>query len=159
MREQSGSLLSELVESCLETGVVASFSVDGRSMLPFIRPGDGVILGRPDGAAPRLGDVVAVRGMPGGGLLVHRVVRVRSGRLLLRGDNTSVDNGEHSVDEILAIVSAVERNGRPVWFGAGRWGPVVAVLVRTGWVNRLNRVVFFARRSVGRRSPGESGSA
>jgi hypothetical protein len=132
-------VLAALVESTLESGADARFPVDGRSMLPFIRPGDLVRLRPLAGMEPKLGDVVAIRGMPGGGLLVHRVVRSRGGLFLLRGDNTSVANGEHSCSQILGMVDSVERNGRRVWFGAGRWGALVALTVRTGALNRLNR--------------------
>ena len=151
-----GGLVADLLESTLEKGEEARFEVDGRSMLPLIRPGDTLCVRPPAGTEPRLGDVVAVRGMPGGGLLVHRVVRLHGGKLLLRGDNTTVDNGERAAGEILGIVSGVERRGRDVWFGAGRWGGPVALLVRTGSVTRVNRVVLFVSRLVrGRRQSGE----
>jgi hypothetical protein len=153
------ALLPQLVESCLEAGAEAQFEAQGRSMFPFIRPGDLLRVRRPNDQGPKLGDVVAVRGMPAGGLLLHRVVRLRDGRLLLRGDNTTVDNGEYSIADVLAIVSAVERDGRPVWFGAGRWRRPVAWLVRGGWVNRMNRAALFMRRAVGRAPSEGSGRA
>ncbi len=136
----SGQVLAALVESTLESGAEVRFPVDGRSMLPFIRPGDVVQLRPLVGSEPNLGDVVAIRGMPGGGLLVHRVVRRRGELFLLRGDNTTVANGEHPAGQILGIVDSVERNGRRAWFGVGRWGALVALTVRIGAVNRLNRV-------------------
>jgi signal peptidase I len=153
------ALLLQLVESCLEAGAEARFEAQGRSMLPLIRPGDLVRVRSTSEQGPKLGDVVAVLGMPAGGLLLHRVIRVRDGRLLLRGDNTTVDNGECSVDDVLAVVSGVERKGRPVRFGAGRWRTPVVWLVRRGWINRMNRAALFARRLVGRPAAGESGQA
>jgi signal peptidase I len=141
-----GGVLPALLESALETGAEARFEVDGRSMLPLIRPGDTVRMRRLAGAEPRLGDVVAIKGMPGGGLLVHRVVRLRDGKLLLRGDNTLVDNGEFAAEQVLGVVSGVERGGRDIWFGAGRWGRVVALAVRAGTVSRLNRVTQFVAK-------------
>jgi signal peptidase I len=153
------ALLPQLVESCLETGAEARFEAQGRSMLPLIRPGDVVRVRHAGEQGPKLGDVVAVLGMPAGGLLLHRVVRVRDGRLLLRGDNTTVDNGECSVDDVLAVVSGVERKGCPVRFGAGRWRIPVAWLVRRGLMNRMNRGLLFARRLVGRPAAGDPGHA
>jgi signal peptidase I len=153
------ALLPQLVESCLEAGAEAQFEAQGRSMLPLIRPGDLLRVRRSDDQSPKLGDVVAVRGMPAGGLLLHRVVRLREGVLLLRGDNTTMDNGEYAIADVLAIVSEVERKGRLVWFGAGRWRRPVAWLVRRGWINRLNRAALFARRSVGRAPSGGPGRA
>jgi phage repressor protein C with HTH and peptisase S24 domain len=145
------ALLPQLVESCLQAGADARFEVSGRSMWPLIRPGDVVTVRQPATGELALGDVVAVKGMPGGGLLVHRIVRLREGRLLLRGDNTTLANGEYPTGQVLAVVDAVERHGRLVWFGAGRSRRLVALLVRTGCLCRVNRGVLFVRR-VGRRS-------
>ncbi len=96
--------------------------------------------------------MVAVKGMPLGGLLVHRVVRLRDGGVLLRGDNSTTDNGEFTADEVLAVVLRVEREGKRVWFGAGRLGRAVAALVRWGCMRWANRVALLARRLVRRRS-------
>lgn len=134
-------LLTALVESSLAQGAEASFAVDGRSMMPLVRPGDVVRLRRCADGDVRAGDVVALRGRPEGGLLVHRVVRARHGRLSVRGDNTTAGNGDFSCEEILGVVSAVERDGREVWFGAGRWGPLMAPAVRSGAVNLANRLL------------------
>jgi hypothetical protein len=153
------ALVPQLVESCLEAGAEAQFEAQGRSMLPLIRPGDRLRVRRPNDEGIKLGDVVAVRGMPAGGLLLHRVVRLRDGRLLLRGDNTTVDNGEYAFADVLAIVSEVERNGRLVRFGAGHWRRPVAWLVRRGWINRVNRAALFACRCVGRAPSGGPGRA
>jgi hypothetical protein len=153
------ALLPQLVEGCLQAGADARFEVSGRSMMPLIRPGDVVRVRRPRGESPALGDVVAVKGMPGGGLLVHRVVRLRDGRFLLRGDNTTMANGEYAADEVLAVVDEVERDGRGVWFGAGWSGRLVALLVRTGCLRRIHRAVSFARRLVRRTQRGASGAA
>jgi hypothetical protein len=111
-------------------------------MLPLVRPGDVVCVRPLLGSEPRLGDVVAVKGMPDGGLLVHRVVRRRGALFLLRGDNTTLANGEFPRGDLLGIVSKVERNGRDVCFGAGHWGWVVGLAVRTGAINWYNRAVL-----------------
>ena len=62
---------------------------------------------------------------------------------MLRGDNSLRADGTFAEGEIIGVVGvvgAVERRGRRVWFGAGRLGPVVALIVRTGLVRRLNEV-------------------
>jgi signal peptidase I len=153
------ALLPKLVEACLEAGSDARFEADGRSMLPLIRPGDMLCVRRPGDGEPKLGDVVVIRAMPAGGLLLHRVVRKRKGILLIRGDNTTVDNGEFNEADVLAVVSGVERKGRSVWFGSGRWGRLVAWIIRRGWICRVNRVTLFAGRQLRRVLPGEPGEA
>jgi hypothetical protein len=128
-------------------------------MWPLVRPGDLVTLGRIDSEELKLGDVVAVQGMPDGGLMLHRLVRLREGRLLIRGDNTSVDNGEFEAEAVWAIASRVARAGRAVWFGAGRAGRVVAWLVRHGCVARANRLIRGAQRISHSSSREGSGAA
>jgi signal peptidase I len=153
-------LLPALLESSLEAGVEVRFEADGRSMLPLIRPGDLMRVRRPTAEDPRVGDVVAIRGTPGGDLLVHRVVRLSGNKFVLRGDNTTIANGEFARGDALGIVTAVERNGRKVWFGSGRWGTLVALAVRTGAMNWCNRVALFVSRCFGKRGHrDESGSA
>lgn len=132
--------LPALLEATLAAGVEARFEVDGRSMLPFIRPGDAVRVRPVGGSTPRIGDVVATRGAPHGNLLVHRVIGRREDRLTIRGDNSPGRDGEYSADEILGVVTLVERNGRAVWFGAGRSARLVSWAVRHGNVYRLNRL-------------------
>jgi signal peptidase I len=132
-------MLPALLESTLQAGAEARFEVAGRSMLPLIRPGDVLRVRRPAEDEPGIGDVVAVRGAPGGEVLVHRVVRLSRDRFMIRGDNTTVANGEYARGDILGVVAAVERNGRHARFGAGRWGWVVALAVRTGAINWYNR--------------------
>jgi signal peptidase I len=154
----SGEVLPVLLESALQEGAEARFRVDGRSMLPFIRPGDTVYVRRAGGDGARLGDVVAVRGIPGGSLLVHRVIKRRGRAVVLRGDNTIMADGEYPETEVLGVVGAVERQGRNVWFGAGLWGPPVALAVRAGVVCRLNRLTLFVAQRVGEgRRAGGSG--
>ena len=142
--------LRALLEASLASGAQARFEADGRSMLPLVRPGDVLSVRTLGADEPRSGDVVAVGGTQGEGLLVHRVLRVRGGRALVRGDNTTVANGEFARDQIIGVVSRVERDGREVWFGSGRWGWAVSLAVRTGMVNLYNRACLKFRSAVTR---------
>ena len=146
-------LLAGLLESTIERGARARFEVDGHSMLPLIRPGD-VVRVEPanceSGRGTRVGDVVAVRAAPGAGLLLHRVIRRRAGRMLVRGDNNFRADGEYDEGEIIGVVRVVERDDRRVWFGAGMGGGVVAALVRAGVVYRVNRTAYAAYRALGK---------
>jgi signal peptidase I len=153
-------LLGDLLESSLESDAEARFAVAGNSMHPLVRAGDMVRVRRLGSTDPGLGDIVVVRGMPDGGLLLHRVVKVRQSRAVLRGDNTSVDNGEWERACLLGVVVVVERDGKPVWFGSGRWGRMVDWVVRSGSIWRMKRIVSLAARIVrGSRSDGRAGSA
>jgi len=119
-------------------------------MFPFIRPKDVVYVLGPPHEEVRLGDVVALRTELGNGLLVHRVVARVGEELLLRGDSRPAADGCYKPEDVLGVVTRVERDGRAVWSGAGRLGRPVAWAVRHGLIWRGNRIYFGARRLVGR---------
>lgn len=158
-KRAAAELLPALLESTIELGLEASFEVAGFSMLPLIRPGDTVHVGPPPNTGVRVGDVVAVRGMPGGRLLVHRVVGRSGNEIVLRGDNAARTDGTFDEDDVIGVVDSVRREGRDVWFGAGRWGPLVALAAGSGVLRRFNQAVYPAYRALGRdrlrRSGGE----
>jgi signal peptidase I len=148
-----------LLDASLDAGADACFRADGSSMLPLIWPGDTLVVRRLADEEPRTGDVAVIGGAVDGSVLVHRVVRVRDGRALVRGDNTTLPNGEYPRERILGLVTTVERDGRRVWFGAGLWGWLVALVVRLGLVNYYNRAClkFAAADSRLRERKGDDG--
>lgn len=83
--------------------------VNGRSMAPLLRPGDWVIVaaGRPEDLAR--GDLVVIRS--GDSLITHRLLRVRPGRLLTKGDNTWRADPPVEPGAVLGRVMAREREG------------------------------------------------
>jgi len=83
-------------------------------------------------------------------MLVHRVVARNDRRVVIQADNSPGADGLFSPQDIIGVVTRVERNGRSVWFGAGRLGPLVAFAVRHGLIWRFNRVYFRLRRHAGR---------
>ncbi len=144
-RVRSGLLVEALTDE-----LEARMEVDGRSMLRLIRPGDVVHIRSSPGEGLRPGDVAVLRATPEAGLLVHRVVRRHSGGVTVRGDNCPAADGVFAADQVLGVVTRVERNGRSVWYGAGRVGRLVAFAVRHGLIWRANRVYYGARRHAGR---------
>jgi hypothetical protein len=100
----------------LAAGEAVEFVARGRSMWPWLRDGDRLTLA-PLQAAPRVGEVVAVRVELGLGP-VHRVIyRRRDGSVLLKGDATFWPEGWMAADEVVGRLAAARRAGRPV-----RWG-------------------------------------
>jgi len=158
-KRAAAELLPALLESTVDLGLEASFEVAGFSMLPLIRPGDKVHVGPPRNSGVRVGDVVAVRAAPGGRLVVHRVVGRKGEGVVLHGDNAARTDGTFDERDVIAVVDSVRREGRNVWFGAGRWGPLVALAARSGVLRRFNQAVYPAYRALGRdrlrRSGGE----
>lgn len=93
----------------------ASIRVQGRSMLPSIRPGDEVELRPGSSHEIEIGDVVAYR--RDGRLFVHRVVgKNPEGELVTRGDTLPQPDAPVSESELLGVVSAVRRDEKGVSF-------------------------------------------
>jgi len=141
----SGDSLTDLMKAVLAKGKPFRFRARGFSMSPFIKDGDMVTIRPPDGASPRTGDVAAFIHPESGKAAVHRVVREKSGRFSLKGDNTFEADGDLAAGDILGIVSKVERNGRTVRLGSGPGGSLIAFLSRSGWLAGILRA---ARRAL-----------
>jgi hypothetical protein len=95
-------------------------TVGGESMRPFICDGDRASIVRPL-RRPRYGDVAAF--FKNDQLIVHRVVGWKRPAndcrlVIVRGDSSCHSTGTIGPDEIIGIVSHVERNGkkRSLWF-------------------------------------------
>jgi len=144
----AGGPLLPLLEATLARGAEARFEVDGDSMLPLVRPRDVLRLGAAAADIVRKGDVVAVRGSSDSGVLVHRVVGRTRDRIVLKGDNCRRGDGRYRPEDVIGVVTRVERYGRNVWFGSGRWGWMVALAVRTGMVWCFDRVFYAVHRRV-----------
>ena len=101
-------ILSEAVRLVNE-GVEVTFSVNGRSMRPFIEGGrDSVVLVKPVDVK-RL-DVVLAR-TDDGRHVVHRVLSVDGGRVTLMGDGNLCGRETCGMDGVLAKVTHVVRPG------------------------------------------------
>ncbi len=124
-------------------------------MSPLVRSGDVIHLRPLRGQQPhegvagldpglRVGCLVAVHA-DDGHLVVHRVVSMRDGVLLVRGDSNPCADGRFAEEQVLGIATKVERGGRAVWFGDGTLGPVIALAVRSGLVSRAVRALRAVR--------------
>lgn len=126
-----GAQLAYLLEVLSRQSASAWLSVRGASMSPWIKNNDRIrIEPLPEhGLAP--GEIAAYRHQPSGMLLVHRIVRCRQGQCWLKGDNhRGASDGPVSREQILGVVRAVERNGKPVRWGMGREKRLLALLSR-----------------------------
>lgn len=132
-----------LVKPFLLHGRDVSFRVHGGSMAPMIRSGDLVTLTPSSQKVPCSGDVVAFEHPRSRKLIVHRAIRISSSGLFIRGDNSPRADGVIPWEYVLGVVTAVERSGRRVRFGAGPSGKFIAFLAGFGFIyaaNRLNKL-------------------
>jgi Peptidase S24-like len=130
--------LAALVEELAGRGVAARFIARGGSMSPWIRDGDVVTVAPLESTEPAgPGDVAAFKRPGSGRLTVHRLVRRVGEGWEARGDRLGGTDGVVADDEILGIVTRVERRGREAFLPRGMAGLFLA---------RLSRVVLDARR-------------
>ena len=140
-----------LAGELLRDGGSVRFRAHGRSMQPFIRDGDIVIVEQADAATLRVGDVV-LRGSPGGGATVHRIVRQerRDGhpQWVTRGDALFAEDPVSPGSSILGRVCALERRGGRLT--AIDRGLPRAVGVLWLWLTPVRRLARGARRRLAR---------
>lgn len=98
-----------LARELLGRGNSLCFRATGRSMMPFIRGGDQVVLD-PIAKIPHLGDVILGR-PPAGRLVLHRVVARRSQEIITRGDANGQDDEPIPLEYIFGVVSAIPGRG------------------------------------------------
>ena len=99
--------------------------VAGNSMLPWLRPGDQLLVDHTAGPLRR-GDVVVLR--QGGGLLAHRLLRAepwtRPQRLWTQGDHNRQPDAPVETGMLLGRAVAIQHGGRTVRLDGPRWRAV-----------------------------------
>jgi signal peptidase len=143
--QQASVVLSRLLRDLLRDGRTVRLELTGHSMTPFIRSGDEVTLAPCPRGRPRPGDVVAyVAGVDR--LVVHRIVGRAAGRLVARGDVAPSTDPPLRPDDVLGLVTRVERRGRSVRIGLGFERRALAWLSRLGLLRGLARLSAFSDR-------------
>lgn len=105
--------LIPVMEEAFRRGKSFRLPIRGTSMLPLLVEGrDAVILAKPSGALAA-GDIPLYR-RSDGTYVLHRVVAVEGSAYVLCGDNqTAPEHGVTDAD-VCAVVTAIERDGKPV---------------------------------------------
>ena len=118
----SAKAMADLLEAVVERGVPFRFTATGSSMNPSIRNNDVVTISPTEERGPRAGQVVAFRETERERLVVHRLMKKRNGKALIKGDNSPDADGWVGIERILGLVTAVERKGRRCfWPWSGSW--------------------------------------
>jgi len=148
----SGQEFIVLVNAILEKDAKVRFRALGNSMKPFVKNGDLVTLKALSNRLPGLGDVIACPHPETKKLVVHRVIRLADGGCVVKGDGNRHTDGFVSTEEILGILSRIERNGRVAGFGLGWERRFIALLSRNSWWRRLLLPAWKVIRPIFRRS-------
>ena len=133
----SGENLTELMSAVLEKNADFRFQANGHSMSPFIKNQDIVTVSPLSKNKPQTGDIVAACFLERKAIVVHRVIGKRQGGFLIKGDNNPSKDGVFEQDQIIGMVSKVERNGKKVWHSGGHFGKIIALLSKSGLLNKL----------------------
>ncbi|HLT86446.1 MAG TPA: S24 family peptidase [Sphingobacterium sp.] len=99
-----------VVEQRLEVGDQVCIPVVGKSMEPFLRERDEVLLQTARGADIAIGDIVLARW--GQRYVLHRVVRKKADELWLAGDNNLVQIEKIASADLIAVLSEARRGGK-----------------------------------------------
>lgn len=142
----SGETLAELIRAVLDKGKAFRFRARGVSMSPFIRGGDVVTVAPLIASSPKAGQIAAFIDAETGKVRVHRIVGVKAGKYLFRGDNALGADGGVPAESILGLVVRVERGGRSVRTGRGVAGAAIAQVSRIGLFIRILRRIGRAFR-------------
>ena len=149
----SGPALVQLLGAVLDKGAAVRFQAKGFSMSPFIKNKDVVTVSPLQGKRPGLGHIIAFVHKETDGLCIHRIVRVRDGFYVTKGDNIS-ETAEHVPrDSILGLLTRVERTGKEVFLGLGPERVLIAFLGRSGLLLPLLLPVWKVLRAAIKRSP------
>jgi len=130
--------LAALMDAVVERGIPFRFRANGDSMKPAIRDGDVITISPPRRGEPRVGQVAACR-MPGAGnLLVHRVIRRRDEKVLIRSDRLRTPDGWVPREQLYGVVTAVERDGRPIlWLWKGSCAGLAFLMLGKLWAREV----------------------
>lgn len=108
----SAPMIMELIEAVHEKGASFRFQALGNSMRPAIRDGDIITISPLKGRMPRRGDVLAFRHPACPHMLVHRVLHAMDKKYFIKGDNCQEADGWVPAENILGVITQVERRGK-----------------------------------------------
>lgn len=112
----SSSEMAELVTAVQKKGASFRFKVGGSSMNPAIRSDDRLTISALRGMLPFPGEIVGFRRSPTGRMLVHRVIKKENESYFIRGDNQRYVAAGIPLEQVIGVITKVERRGRPIFW-------------------------------------------
>lgn len=142
----SGPLLLELLQAVISKGVPFRFKARGGSMTPFIRNGDVITISPYSRSDLYIGSIVAFKRPTTEKLVVHRIVAKQDEFVYIIGDGiVNQADGWISLENMIGLLTRIERNGRRVWLGLGLERYLIAYLSRKGWLDSLHNWIITLR--------------
>jgi hypothetical protein len=97
-------------------------------MRPSLWPGDEIAVRRQSAAGLSAGQVVL--GYRNQAFVAHRVVAIRDGAVVTRGDALAYEDAPFREDEVLGVVVSIMRRGRRVGLSPAWWQRVTSWMVQ-----------------------------
>lgn len=135
-----------LVMSASQKGIPISFYAKGFSMSPFIKDSDIITVSPLNGTSPKIGDVVAFRCTSTDRLVVHRIIYKKGNSYNMQGDSVPMPDDAVPIDNIIGLVTKLERNGEKISIGLGPERFLIALMNRTGVLPNILRPVWTVMR-------------
>lgn len=90
------------VESLLQNGENVKIPIRGKSMLPFLRETDKVVLFPPYAERFSLGDILLAR-EESGRVILHRLVKINKEKLILAGDGNIIHHETINFNQVIGV--------------------------------------------------------
>lgn len=139
----------KLLHCMKDRGISLRTVVCGISMHPFIRNQDVITIVPLDNHRLGVGEVVASIHPENGRLMIHRIIKRTKSGWLIKGDNCAKTDGVVAAENIIGLVTRIERNGKEVRLGLGFNGKWVAVLNRGKGLAYIKRIWHLIRLAPG----------
>jgi len=146
----SGKALGELVRATLSKEASFRASVKGFSMSPFIKDGDIVTVSALPDYQIYFGRAVAFIHPETDKLVIHRIIGKKGNFYFIKGDKIQNVDGSIPRENILGVVTKVERKGEKTNLGLGIERFLIAFLSKRGLLSyvlwRLGTVNPFLKK-------------
>jgi hypothetical protein len=139
-------IVEDLVAERVATGAAVAMVVGTGSMAPLLRPGDRIQVSKPTATTLVTGAIIVVHGGPRP--IVHRLVRREWGNstacIITKGDASGCCDPAKPLDQVIGVVTAVERQHRQLALTTPAMGWLGA---RIAWSSRLTACAPGSRRT------------
>jgi len=152
----SNEELVDIITATLTKGASTRMKALGSSMNPFIRCGDILTISPLSKASIGVGKATAFTCVKRKRLTVHRAIKKEGNGYIIKGDNCGDPDGLVSLNNILGVITKVERDNRRIFFGLGAERFIIAFLSRRGWLPFVYRFKIFILKNTGKFIPANT---
>lgn len=135
------TLLFEIYEAVLSKKLSLRFQIKGFSMSPFIKDKDIITISPVSDYIDSLGKTVVFIHPQTNNLFMHRIICRGRDYYLIKGDNIFSSDGLIPRENILGVVTKIERKGKKISFGLGYERYLIAILSKTKILNLSLRII------------------